>query len=65
MFRNELEKTNCVSIMIDSSNHGALKIVPVPVRYFIPEVGIKNIVLDFLDLPCETQTNLKNMYGNL
>jgi hypothetical protein len=58
VFRNELEKTNCVSIMIDSSNHDALKIVPVLVRYFIPEEGTKTVVLEFLDLPCETANQL-------
>jgi uncharacterized membrane protein len=54
VFRNELEKVNYVSIMINSFNHGALKIVPVLVRYFIPEKGIKTMVLEFLNLPCET-----------
>jgi uncharacterized membrane protein len=58
VFRNELEKATYVSIMIDSSNHVALKIVPVLVRYFIPEEGIKTMVLEFLDLPCETADQL-------
>lgn len=58
VFRNELEKANYVSIMIDSSNHGALKIVPVLVRYFIPEEGIKTMVLEFLNVPCETTDQL-------
>jgi hypothetical protein len=44
--------------MIDSSNHSALKIVPVLVRYFIPEEGIKTMVLEFLDLPCESADQL-------
>jgi hypothetical protein len=54
VFRNELERANYVLIMIDSSNHCTLKIVPVLVRYFIPEEGITTMVLEFLDLPCET-----------
>jgi hypothetical protein len=54
IFRNELEKANYVSIVIDSSTHGALKIVPVLVRYFIPEEVMNTMVLEFLDLPCET-----------
>jgi hypothetical protein len=58
VFRNEHEKANYVSIMIDSSNHNALKIVPVLVRYFIPEEVIKTMVLEFLDLPCETADQL-------
>jgi hypothetical protein len=57
-FRDELEKAKYVSIMIDSSNHGALKIVPVLVRYFIPEEGIKTMVIEFLDLPCEAADQL-------
>jgi hypothetical protein len=50
VFRNQHEKPNYVSITIDC----ALKIVPVLVRYFIPEEDIKIMVLEFLDLPCET-----------
>jgi hypothetical protein len=44
--------------MIDSSNHSALKIVSILVCYFIPEEGIKTMVLGFLDLPCETADQL-------
>jgi hypothetical protein len=58
VFRNELEEANYVSIMIDSSKHGGSKIVPVLVRYYIPEEGIKTTVLKFLDLPCETADQL-------
>jgi hypothetical protein len=58
VFRNKLEKANYVSIMIDSSNHDVLKIVPVLVRYFIPGEGIKTMGLEFLDLPCETADQL-------
>jgi hypothetical protein len=44
--------------MIDSSNYGALKMVPVLVPYFISEEGIRIMVLEFLDLPCETADQL-------
>jgi hypothetical protein len=65
VFRNKLEKANYVSIMIDSSNHDVLKIVPVLVRYFIPEEGIKTMVLEFLDLQCETADQLSEYVSQL
>jgi hypothetical protein len=41
---------NCC-LAIDASNHIDLKIVPIIVRYFIPDKGIATEILEFSSLP--------------
>lgn len=36
-----LKKSNYISMLIDASNHKAIKLVPIIVRYFCPEIGVK------------------------
>lgn len=50
----ELSFANYVSVLVDGSNHKAIKLVPVVVRYFLPHVGVKNKILEFSNLPGET-----------
>jgi hypothetical protein len=50
----ELSSANYVSVLIKSSNHKAIKLVPVVVRYFFPHVGVINKILEFSNLPGET-----------
>jgi hypothetical protein len=45
---------NYVSVLIDGSNHKAIKLVNVVVRYFLPHVGVKNKILEFSNFPGET-----------
>lgn len=40
--------------MIDASNHIFPKIVPILIRYFHPDKGVKNNILEFNELPGET-----------
>jgi hypothetical protein len=49
----ELSSANYVSVLVDGSNHKAIKLVPVVVHYFLPHVDVKNKVLEFSNLPSE------------
>ncbi|KAE9531248.1 hypothetical protein AGLY_010454 [Aphis glycines] len=55
-----LKKANYISVLVDASNHKSVKLVPVIVRYFNPENGIKNDILDFSNLPRETAELIHN-----
>jgi hypothetical protein len=50
------DTTHFVSIYFDSSNHKEIKIVPIIVRYFLPETGVHVKILELKDLPGETST---------
>ncbi|CAI6370838.1 unnamed protein product [Macrosiphum euphorbiae] len=60
LIKNQLDAASFVTVMIDSSNHKDLKIIPVLVRYFLPETGIKTVIIEFTDLPGETAVQLTN-----
>ena len=48
--RQELNKANFVLTSIDASNKKEIKIVPVVVCYFVPDVGAKVKLLEFKSL---------------
>ena len=50
----ELGKANFVTVTIDASNRKEIKLVPVVVRYFVPDIGVKVKLLEFKSLPGET-----------
>jgi hypothetical protein len=50
----ELETVKYILVMVDTSNHKNLKLVPVPVRYFIPRKGVQTKVTEFHNLKGET-----------
>ena len=50
----ELRSAKFISVLVDGSNHKSIKLVPILVRYFLPDVGIKNKILEFSNLPGET-----------
>ncbi|GFR22823.1 uncharacterized protein TNCT_492001 [Trichonephila clavata] len=52
--KDDLDKSNCITILNDASNHGNKKIYPTVVRYFQPYVGGKVNILDLRDQPEET-----------
>jgi len=58
--KTELQKAKFVSILVDASNHKAIKLVPVIVRYFSTTVGVKNKILEFSNLPGETAELIHN-----
>lgn len=50
----QLKDAKFISVMVDTSNHKDLKLVPVLVRYFIPNEGIQVKVLEFQNIVGET-----------
>jgi hypothetical protein len=50
----ELETVKYTSVMVDTSNHKSLKLVPVLVQYFIPRKGVQTKVIEFHNLKGET-----------
>ena len=57
---NDLREAKYVSVMVDSSNHSNLKLVPPLVRYFAPIIGIHVKVIEFQNLTGETSEILVN-----
>jgi hypothetical protein len=49
-----LKDAKYVLVMVDTSNHNKLKLVPVLVRYFKPSTGVQCKVTDFQNLIRET-----------
>ena len=58
--RQELGKANFVTVTIDALNRKEIKLVPVVVRYFVPDIGVKVKLLEFKSLPGETAEILSN-----
>lgn len=65
LIKKELENANFVTVMIDSSNHKDLKVIPLLVRYFLPDTGIKTVIIAFTDLPGETALQPTNYVWEL
>lgn len=61
---NALQKINYFSIMVDSSNHREIKVVPLLVRYFDSEKGIQVKLLELTDLPGESSEILNEYIFN-
>jgi len=57
---NELKSTKFATIMIDTSNHKNLKIVPILIRYFNLKTGVQIKVLEITNLKGETADILTN-----
>ncbi|KAL4084457.1 hypothetical protein QTP88_028270 [Uroleucon formosanum] len=55
-----LKNANYISILVDASNHKAIKLVPVIARHFSPKNGVKNQILDLSSLPGETSDLIQN-----
>ena len=58
--REELGKANFITVTIDASNRKEIKLVPVVVRYFVPDIDVKVKLLEFKSLPGETAEILSN-----
>ena len=58
--RQELGKANFVTVTTDASNRTEIKLVPVVVRNFVPDIGVKVKLLEFKSLPGETAEILSN-----
>jgi len=58
--KDDLDKSNCITILNDASNHGNKKIYPILVRFFQPYVGVQVKILDLQDQPGETSDIIVN-----
>ena len=47
----ELDQINFVTVSIDASNMKEVKLLPIVVRYFLPESGVKVKLLEFKSVP--------------
>lgn len=61
MLIEELKTCNFVSVSVDASNHGSIKIFPVLVRYFIPTAGVCVKVLEVSSEDGETSTIINDL----
>ncbi|VVC27179.1 Hypothetical protein CINCED_3A013232, partial [Cinara cedri] len=57
---DELKAVNFATVMIGTSNHKNLKIVPILIRYFNPKTGVQIKVLEFTNLKGETSDMLSS-----
>jgi hypothetical protein len=57
----ELETVKYISVMVDTSNHKSLKLVPEVVQHFIPRRGVQTKVTEFHNLKGET-ANVLTIY---
>lgn len=58
--KEQLAKSSCISILTDASNHGAQKMFPILVRFFMPYEGAQVKILEFQDQPGETSDIIVN-----
>lgn len=61
---NALQKNNYFSVMVDSSNHREIKVIPLLVRYFDSDKGIQVKLLELKDLPGESSEILNEYIFN-
>lgn len=54
----ELKEAKYMSVMVDTSNHKNVKLVPILVRYFTPNKGIQVKVIEFQNISCESAESL-------
>lgn len=54
MLKDSLKIANFISIGVDTSNRGNLKMLPVVVRYFSSTEGVQNKMIDFFKMEQET-----------
>lgn len=64
MLIEDLKKCSFVSVSVDASNHGSIKIFPVLVRFFIPTVGVCVKVLEISSEDGETSTIINDLIKN-
>uniref|UniRef100_A0A9J7YS77 Uncharacterized protein n=1 Tax=Cyprinus carpio carpio TaxID=630221 RepID=A0A9J7YS77_CYPCA len=52
------------SVASDASNHGSTKLFPLAVRYWTPELGLENRVVDFYEDSAETSESIHRQITN-
>jgi hypothetical protein len=58
--KDDLNSSSFISVSMDTSNKKEIKLVPIVVRYFLPESGVCVKLLDFKSVPGETANILSN-----
>ncbi|XP_044741892.1 uncharacterized protein LOC123302864 [Chrysoperla carnea] len=58
--KDDLNRSNCITILNGASNHGNKKIFPFVVRFFQPYEGVQVKILDLQDQPGETSDIIVN-----
>lgn len=58
LLKIQLQKANFIAILIDSSNHNDLKIIPILMVFFSLEKGIELNYIEYTDLPVDTSEQL-------
>lgn len=59
--QNELKNAQFVYIRTDASNHNAIKMYPVIVRYFLPTSGTKTRLIEYTSMPSESAYSIFEM----
>lgn len=59
--RTDLGNSHYVCLSVDASNHGAVKLMPVVVRFFNPTVGVKVKMLEITSEKGETSEIIENL----
>lgn len=63
--KDDLDKSHCITILNDASNHGNKKIYPILVRYSQPYEGVQVKILDLQDQPGETSDIIVNFLAEV
>jgi hypothetical protein len=50
----DLNKMKSITVNSDASNKKDIKLFPIVVRYFLPNCGVQDKIIDFISLPGET-----------
>lgn len=58
----KLKNMNFVTIMINISNHKNMKIIPILIRYFNPNLGVQIKIFEVTNLKAETQIFYQVIY---
>ena len=52
--KDQMEQVKFITVALNTSNHNAVKQVPILVRYFLPSLGMKTKIFDFKSIKGET-----------
>ena len=63
-FYQELDRINLVTVTIDAVYIKKVKLVPIVVRYILPESGVKIKLREFKSVPEETAEILNSAFGS-
>lgn len=62
MLNDEIARCQYVTLTIDASNHGNVKMVPVVARYFIPTLGVRVKMIEFTSQKGEKSETIASLF---